>query len=35
MVSMWIGIHTNLLIAASLYMLLAFPMKTLRARPVQ
>ncbi|HEX6213432.1 MAG TPA: hypothetical protein VFZ38_01360, partial [Vicinamibacterales bacterium] len=33
MISMWIGIHTNLLIAAALYMLLALPLRTLRARP--
>ena len=29
MVSMWIGIHANLLIAAGLYVLLALPMRAL------
>ena len=29
MVSMWAGIHTNLLIAAALYALLALPMRRL------
>lgn len=33
MISMWIGIHTNLLIAAVLYMLLALPLRVLRTQP--
>jgi fumarate reductase subunit D len=35
MISMWIGIHTNLLVAAVLYMLLAIPLKALRAQPLK
>jgi hypothetical protein len=31
MISMWVGIHTNLLIAAVLYGLLALPLRKLRA----
>jgi hypothetical protein len=34
MVSMWIGIHTNLLVAGLLYMLLALPLRVLRAQPL-
>jgi SAM-dependent methyltransferase len=33
MISMWIGIHTNLLVAAFLYLLLAVPLRALRAQP--
>lgn len=33
MISMWVGIHTNLLVAALLYMLLALPLRALRRDP--
>jgi hypothetical protein len=33
MISMWVGIHANLLIAAALYAMLALPIRRLSATP--